>query len=163
MDATIVYRVKEDGSDLTRVIGDATFFLGAVSPDGQYLAVDVPAPMAETGSGATTVYRADGTSPVTVCICGNRALDAPPPVRWSADGRTLYVSLVGGQSVYAIPLPPGQILPGLPKGGIRSAEDVMRLPGAKLLPAQGEFPGPNSMYAFPKFTSQRNVFRVPVN
>jgi serine/threonine protein kinase/Tol biopolymer transport system component len=162
MDAAVVYRVKEDGSDLRRAIPDPTFFLEAVSPDGQYVAVDVPAPMAETGTGATAVYRADGTSPVTVCICGNRALDAPPAVTWSADGRTLYVSLVGGQSVYAIPLRPGEILPPLPKGGIRSAEDVLKLPGAKLLPASGEFPGPGSMYAFPKFTSQRNVFRIPV-
>ncbi len=97
------------------------------------------------------------------CICGNRAGDAPQPVGWSPDGRSFYVSLVGGQKVYAVPLRPEQVLPSLPQGGIRSPEDIDKLPGAKLLPAPGEFPGPSpSLYAFPKFTSQRNIYRVPI-
>ena len=109
------------------------------------------------------VYPLDGGAPTTVCICGNRAPDAPQPVTWSPDGKLLYISLVGGQTVYAVPLRPGEVLPPLPRGGIHSAEEASKLPGAKLLPVPGEFPGPNpSVYAFPKFTSQRNIYRVPV-
>jgi eukaryotic-like serine/threonine-protein kinase len=159
-----VYRVKEDGSNLRKVIPEAVYFVNSVSPDGKYFAVSVPASTKETGSGATVIYPVDGGgSPVTVCICGNRALDAPQPVSWSPDEKLFYISLVGGQTVYSIPLRPGQVLPPLPAGGIHSPEEAAKLPGAKLLTAQGEFPGPNpSIYAYPKFTSQRNIFRVPV-
>jgi Tol biopolymer transport system component len=158
-----LYHVKEDGSDLRKLIPQSVYMLNSLSPDGKYLAVSLPAGGTETGSGATVVYSADGTNPITVCICGNRAGDAPSPVSWSTDGKTFYISLVGGQKVYAVPLRPGQILPSLPTGGIRSPEDIGKLPGAQLLPAPGEFPSPiPSLYAFPKFTSQRNIYRVPV-
>jgi serine/threonine protein kinase len=158
-----VYRVKQDGSNSRRAIPDPTFYLSDVSPDGKYIAVSVPALAEETGSGATAVYPLDGGAPIPVCICGNRAPDAPQPVRWSGDGKAFYISLVGGQDVYSIPLRPGQVVPPLPPKGIHSAEEASKLPGAKLLPAQGEFPGPNpSIYAFPKFTSQRNIYRVPI-
>jgi len=61
----------------------------------------------------------------------NRAADAPPPVSWSCDGKLLYVSMVGGQTVFSVPLRAGQALPPLPAGGLHSPEDVARLPGAK--------------------------------
>ncbi|HYV62254.1 MAG TPA: hypothetical protein VE958_06250, partial [Bryobacteraceae bacterium] len=158
-----VYRAKEDGSNSRKAIPDPTYFLNDVSPDGKHIAVSVPASAQETGSGATVVYPLNGGAPTTVCICGNRAPDAPQPVSWSPDGKLLYISLVGGQAVYAVPLRSGEVLPPLPPGGIHSAEEAAKLPGAKLLPAPGEFPGPNpSVYAFPKFTSQRNIYRVPV-
>ena len=158
-----VYRVKQDGSNSRKAIPDPALYLSDVSPDGKYIAVSVPALAEETGSGATAVYPLDGGAPVPVCICGNRAPDAPQPVTWSRDGKFFYISLVGGQDVYAIPLRPGQVVPPLPPKGIHSAEEASKLPGAKLLPAQGEFPGPNpSIYAFPKFTSQRNIYRIPL-
>ena len=158
-----VYRVKQDGSNSRKAIPDPTLYLSDVSPDGKYIAVSVPALADETGSGATAVYPLDGGAPIPVCICGNRALDAPQPVRWSRDGKAFYISLVGGQYIYSIPLQPRQVVPPLPTKGIHSAEEASKLPGAKLLPAQGEFPGPNpSIYAFPKFTSQRNIYRVPI-
>jgi serine/threonine protein kinase len=159
----VVYRVKEDGSNVRKAIPDPAYILNDVSPDGKYFAVSVPASAQETGSGLTKVYRLDGGAPVTICICGNRAPDAPQPVSWSADGKLFYISLVGGQTVYAIPLRPGQVVPPLPPGGIHSVGEASKLPGAKLLPEPGEFPGPNpSLYAYPKFTSQRNIYRVPV-
>ena len=162
-DLAAVYRVKEDGSDLRKAIPQPTYFQNAVSPDGKYIAVSVPASTQETGSGATVVYPLDGGSPTTVCICGNRAPDAPQPVSWSPDGKLFYISLVGGQTVYSVPLRPGQVVPPLPPGGIHSPEEAAKLPGAKLLPVPGAFPGPNpSLYAYPKFTSQRNIYRVPV-
>ena len=158
-----VYRVRQDGSNARKAIPDPTLYLSDVSPDGKYIAVSVPALAEETGSGAIAVYPLDGGAPIPVCICGNRAPDAPPPASWSRDGKYFYISLVGGQSVYSIPLRPGQVVPSLPSKGIHSAEEASKLPGVKLLPAQGEFPGPNpSIYAFPKFTSQRNVYRVPI-
>jgi len=158
-----VYRAKEDGSETRKAIPDPALYMSDVSPDGKYIAVSVPALAEETGSGATAVYPLDGGAPIPVCICGNRAPDAPQPVTWSRDGKSFNISLVGGQEVYSIPLRPGQVVPTLPPKGIHSPEEAAKLPGAKLLPTPGEFPGPTpSVYAFPKFTSQRNIYRVPV-
>lgn len=162
-DDAFVYRVREDGTDLRRVTQQAVYFLNSISPDGKYVAASVPAGMEETGSGATVLYPVDGGPPSMICICGNRARDAPPPVSWSPDGKLFYVSMVGGQSVYAVPLRPGQLLPPLPPAGIRSPAEAAALPGATAFPVAGAFPSPNpSIYAFPKFTAQRNIFRVPV-
>ncbi|HEV8144900.1 MAG TPA: protein kinase [Bryobacteraceae bacterium] len=162
-DDAFVYRVNADGGDSRKVLPQAVLSLNGISPDGKYVAVSVPAGMDETGSGATVLYPLDGGSPTTICICGNRARDAPEPVSWSPDGKLFYVSMVGGQSVYAVPLGAGQLLPPLPPAGIRSPAEAAALPGAKVFPVAGAFPSPNpSIYAFPKFTAQRNIFRVPV-
>jgi Tol biopolymer transport system component len=162
-DLASVYRVKEDGSDNRKALPQAIYVLAGVSPDGKYLAVSVPEPNEMTASGATWVYSLDGGPPVRVCICGNRGPDAPQPVSWSEDGRLFYISLVGGQKGFAVPLHPGQAAPRLPPAGIQSEEEAGKLPGAKPLPAAGEFPGPTpGVYAYPKFTAQRNIYRVPV-
>jgi hypothetical protein len=96
-----------------------------------------------------------------ICICGNRASDAPQPASWSPDGKLFYMSLVGGQTVYAVPLGPGGVLPPMPPGGVRSPEDAAKLPGEKPFPVSGAFPAPDpSVYAYAKFTAQRNIYRI---
>jgi Tol biopolymer transport system component len=158
-----VYRVKEDGGDLRKAIPQPTYFLHGVSPDGKYLAVSVPYSTGETGTGATMLYPVHGGSATMICVCGNRAPDAPQPVSWSPDGKLFYISLVGGQTVFAVPLRPSQVLPPLPAAGIRSPEDAAKLPGAKLFPVSGAFPAPDpSVYAYAKFTAQRNIYRIPL-
>jgi hypothetical protein len=158
----VVYQIAEGGGDTRKLMPG---FLDGVSPDGRHLVVSAPAGGMDTGGGTglSTMHSLDGGKPIPICVCGNRAPDAPQPVSWSPDGRLLYVSLVGGQQVYAIPLRPGQIVPTLPPGGVRSADDMAKVAGARLLPAPGAFPSPDpSVYAFPKFTSQRNIYRVPI-
>jgi hypothetical protein len=82
-------------------------------------------------------------------------------VSWSPDGKFLYLKFQ--ESIYAIPLRPGQILPTIPASGFRSKEDVTAVPGARLIPEPGGFPGPNpSIYAFTKVATHRNIYRVPV-
>jgi hypothetical protein len=55
------------------------------------------------------------------------------------------------------------MLPPIPVSGFRSKEDVAALPGARLIPEQGTFPGPNpSLYAFTKLATHRNIYRVRV-
>jgi hypothetical protein len=65
--------------------------------------------------------------------------------------------------MYAIPLPPGRMLPPIPAAGFPSKEAVAALPGAQLIPQEAAFPGPNpAVYAFMKVSAQRNIYRVPV-
>ena len=75
----------------------------------------------------------------------------------------LYLGLIGGSAVFSIPLRPGEVLPRLPAGGLRSLEDVAALPGAKPFSVTVVFPGPSpSLYAYPTQTAQRNIYRVAV-
>jgi hypothetical protein len=81
-------------------------------------------------------------------------------VNWSWDGTLLYLRFQG--SLYAIPLQPGQALPPIRTSGFRTQQDVTALRGARLI-AEGAFPGPDpSVYAFTKFSIQRNIYRVSV-
>ncbi len=49
-EGTFIYRVKEDGSDLQRVIPHAVYFLYGVSPDGKYVAAWVTGSTEETAN-----------------------------------------------------------------------------------------------------------------
>jgi hypothetical protein len=111
------------------------------------------------------VYPVDGRSPTIICgSCAYRTGDPlPQEVSWSPDGRWLYLALIGGSAVFAVPLRPGQILPPLTPAGLRSVEEVVALPGAKPISVSGIFPGPDpSIYAYPKFSAQRNIYRIQV-
>jgi eukaryotic-like serine/threonine-protein kinase len=158
----LIYRVKEDSSELKKVmrIESPGGFLFSVSPDGKWVA----------GQGSTEemtfpamVYPVGGGSPTLMCeACpgGNEVeRPGPPGVSWSPDAKFLYLNFRG--SIYAIPLRPGQMLPPIRPTGFRSKEDVAALPGARLITQQGAFPGPNpSIYAFTKVSTHRNIYRV---
>ncbi|HLJ45840.1 MAG TPA: winged helix-turn-helix domain-containing protein [Bryobacteraceae bacterium] len=161
--AKFAYRVKEDGSDLQKLVRtDAASSLFSASPDGKCVVM--------AGSTGETVWPAmvypiGGGSAMLLCrTCTEfNAVErrGPPAVSWSPDGKFLYVNFQ--ESIYSIPLPPGQMLPPIPGSGFRSKEEVAALPGARLIPEQGAFPGPNpSVYAFTKVATHRNIYRVAV-
>jgi hypothetical protein len=167
-----IYRVKDDGSELPKVVpaplyqGRQLDFTGgepAVSSDGKWVVVQGGI---EKGWGAVVVYPLSGGSPTLVCgACaeapnferGFQALYAD----WTPDGKFLYLNFQG--SVYAIPLRPGQALPPVPASGFRTKQEVAALPGARLIPQPQAITGPNpSIYAYPRFATYRNIYRVPV-
>jgi hypothetical protein len=111
------------------------------------------------------VYPVGGSSPRVLCVpctSGNNVeRTGSPAVSWSPDGKFFYLKFQ--ESIYAIPLHPGKMLPPIPASGFRSKEDVAALPGARLIPEQGAFPGPNpAIYAFTKVATHRNIYRVSV-
>jgi hypothetical protein len=82
---------------------------------------------------------------------------------WSPDQKFLYMNVSWTRQTYAVPLSPGQILPSLPKEGLARLSDAANLPGAKAFPAQRAFGGADpSVYAFPRVTTHRNIYRIPV-
>ena len=154
-----VYRVKDDGSELQKVITTPLLPL-AVSPDGQWIAVQDP-----TAWGALVVYPAGTGSPRRLCDRCAPPWGTEPPAfyfGWAPDGAFAYWNFTG--ATFAIPLQPGKRLPDVPAGGIQSKEGVAALPGARLISEQDRsVPGPNpSLYAFVKVSTQRNIYRVPV-
>ena len=157
--ALLIYRVKEDGSELRKMFSTPLFAQGA-SPDGRWVVAADPAAW-----GTMMLYPAAGGSPVRVCDACSEPQGTDPipmPMKWTPDGRVVYLKF--GKSTYAIPLKPGEMLPPVPPSGFPSKEAVAALPGAVLISDQENvYPGPNpSVYAFVKTAAQRNIYRVPV-
>jgi hypothetical protein len=154
-----IYRVKDDGSDLQKVLTTPNLILFGVSPDGRWLPAEAP-----TQFGATWVYP-PGSGPPTL-ICGDCSRPqgfeiVPPRLSWTPDGRFIYLKFSG--STYAIPLPPGEVLPPIPASGFKSKEAVAAQPGAQLVSEESVWPGPSpSIYAFTRVATQRNIYRVLV-
>jgi serine/threonine protein kinase len=166
-----LYRVKDGGSDVPdllptpRYLGRQLFLADtgfSVSPDGKWVVVEGPNDEMPT---AVVVYPVGGGSPTLICdACASESSfergPGPYNVNWSSDGTLLYLNFQG--SMYAIPLEPGQALPSIPASGFRTKEDFSALRGARLI-AEGAFPGPDpSVYAFTKFSIQRNIYRISV-
>jgi dipeptidyl aminopeptidase/acylaminoacyl peptidase len=157
--APFIYRIKEDGSELQKIIATPFLVSQSVSPDGRWV------PSQDSSAwGALVLYPARNGAPKRVCEgCSMpQGTDpAPPSMKWTPDGRFVYVKF--GTSTYAIPLRPGQVLPPIPASGFASREAVAAVPGAQLISATDVYPGPNpSIYAFVKVSTQRNIYRVPV-
>jgi hypothetical protein len=180
--AAFLYHIKEDGTELRKVVPTPVLFIYGVSPDGKALALWVER--------SVFVYPSDG-APTLICSgCAtaggeNRGI-TPPLLSWSPDGKFLYfhtTSMTTSGQTYAVPLRPGQILPPLPAAGLgsgvgtpaymphdkalESGEGAMAnaatLPGTRVIPEQRAFmSGDPSVYAFPRVATHRNIYRIPV-
>jgi Tol biopolymer transport system component len=155
-----IYRIKEDGSELQKMIPMSNLLLFSVSPDGRWLAAQD-----SRAWGALFAFPAGGGAPTQLCSSCSppQGTDPKPPdMVWTPDGKFVYLKF--GGSTYAIPLRPGRLMPVIPAAGVQSKDAVAALPGARLISEQDYvFPGPNpSVYAFTKVATQRNIYRVPV-
>jgi Tol biopolymer transport system component len=155
-----IYRIKDDGSDLQKMLPAPNLALFAISPDGQWASAE-----AANLYGDSMAYPAGGGAPTLICRgCSppQGTEIVPPRLSWTPDGKFLYLKF--DASTYAIPLQPGRMLPPVPASGFQSKDAVAALPGARLISEDsGVFPGPNpSVYALMKVATQRNIYRVPV-
>jgi Tol biopolymer transport system component len=149
-----VYRMDVDGSGLRKAIDDRILLLRGLSPDGQWI---VAWSILPDGTGmALHAFPLDGGPRIT--ITNNISWN------WSPRGDSVAISggPVGANRTYIIPLMPGQSLPRMPVEGLLSEQDVIDLPGARRIDAVA-VPGPSpEVYAFYRGTSQRNLYRIPV-
>jgi hypothetical protein len=91
-------------------------------------------------------------------------------LRWSSDGRVLFLSvsttagtLYSTGRTYVIPLAPGRLLPDIPSSGFTTEAELAALPGVQIIAAADVAPGPtSSTYAFSRETTQRNLYRIPI-
>jgi Tol biopolymer transport system component len=149
------YRVRSDGTGLRKAIEQPIAILRTLSPDGRWLVAWAPTP--GDGPAADQVFPLGG-GPAVLIGGGSE-------VQWSRGGGAF--SLTGGVvaegRTYLIPLAPGEVLPRIPAGGLRSEEDVARLPGARRVDDPVAVPGPSpDVYAFLRTTTQRNLYRIPI-
>jgi len=158
-DTTNTYRVREDGTQLQKVI-TAPLIPLAASPDGKWIVVQDP-----SAWGAMIAHQVDGGPAVRLCdVCsppwGTETI--PFFFDWTPDGRFVQWSYT--DTTFAIPVAPGRMLPAIPTGGVQSKEALEALPGARVVSKEERtFPGPDpAVYAFMKLSTQRNIYRVPV-
>lgn len=154
-----IFRVKEDGSALEKIVQTPFLISQGVSPDGRWV------PAQDSSSwGALVLYPVGNGAPRRVCTACSMPQGTdpvPPSMKWTPDRRFVYLKFA--TSTYAIPLQPGEVLPPLPSSGFGSKEAVAAVPGARLVAATDVYPGPNpSIHAYVKVSTQRNIYRVPV-
>jgi len=155
-----LYHVNDDGTELRKLLPGAVSFLYAISPDGKAVAVWVGFDIfvdAYDGSSQTLICRRCGTAGEE-----NRGV-TPAILSWSSDQKFLYVHSTGRRQTWAVPLRPGKLLPSLPAEGFSSLSRAADLPGAKAFAEPRAFAGADpSVYAYPRVTTHRNIYRIPV-
>jgi Tol biopolymer transport system component len=161
-----LYHVNTDGSGLRRVVPNQVVYLYDVSPDGKWLAV--------WEQSAVVLYSSDGATRKVICDhCASAGAEdrgvTPPPVKWSSDGKLLYLhenatrhGIQLPNTTYVIPLQPGWMAK-LPASGFPSIDAAAAALGKSLTLGDRVFPSPDpSVYAFPRLSSHRNIFRIQV-
>ena len=153
-----VYRVARAGGSPRKIVPAAANYLYAVSPDGKWVAAFI-------GMGIS-FYPVDGGESKLLCeFCGTAGEEqrgvTPALVRWSSDGRTLYLHGVTARATYAVALPPGVMVPPLPDKGFGTIEEAAKALGGKPIADPRAYPSDDpDVYAFPKVSSHRNIYRV---
>lgn len=155
-----LYHVNDDGTGLRKLLPGAVSYLYAISPDGKAVAVWVGADI--------YIDAYDGSSQNLICKnCGtagheNRGV-TPPMLSWSPDQKFLYMHARTTRQTFAVPLRPGQLAPPMLPDQLGWTRDIMNLPGAKAFPEMLAFGGADpSVYAYPRVTTHRNIYRIPV-
>jgi WD40 repeat protein len=153
-------RIKADGTSLHRVIPELAVYLYAISPDGKWVAAWIGADV--------NIYSSAGGPATRLCTgCGSGGAEdrgvTPPLIRWSPDGKALYIFSERTLHSYSIPLQPGHILPSLPAAGLELSSVEESLSGARRLAHDRAFMSYTpSVYAYPIVTTHRNIYRIPV-
>jgi len=157
-----IFHIKEDGTQLEKLLPYPGLNLKAVSPDGRWVIVTAPTAEGSRPTGLLA-YSIKGGHPARICTFCDAA--------WSRDGRLFYLRFrtegggTGG-TVFALTLSAGESLPKLPSGGADREEDLEGLPVARRLDLVDvphiSFSADPSVYAFSRVTAHRNLFRIPV-
>ena len=150
--ARFIFRIGEDGGKMQKVVAEPVLFFLSVSPDGAWLLARVAA--AEHAGNAVVAFSTQNGRAVPLC--------ADCEADWAPGGKAFVIRGFPQRKSLVIALAPGESLPRLPDGGLRSEADVARLAGVTA--GDGlRYPGREAtQYAYVKSSVQRNIYRVPV-
>jgi eukaryotic-like serine/threonine-protein kinase len=162
--SSYIYRIREDGTKLEKLIEQPVVVLVSISPSGQWVVAKIPG---KEGS-STQAFPVGGGSPVRITVSGGIGyLDHD--IQWPTKGNQVFIGVNTAANspevgrTYAIPLSGERALPQIPVGGFKSEAEIARLPGAQLIDAYGVTPGAKpGVYAFMREGVQRNLYRIPL-
>ena len=153
-----LFRIREDGSGQQKISSNDVGALQAASPDGKWVGVA----MWKQGKDQLLAYPTSGGAPAPIYADVSR-------VSWSGDRKRMYVSVPAGSNsygdgrTYVFPLSPGSMLPSLPPTGYRTEAEMAAVPSVEIVPYGDVAPGPSpGTYAFPRITTTRNLYRIPL-
>ena len=157
-------RIQPDGSGLEHLLDTPITDKGAVSPDGEWVAV---------GGLAGGVNEPPGNVRGTIAVStrdrrSRSICKGPCTVHWSSDGKYLYVSTVGrltgsGGRTFVIAMPHGFALADLPRTELDLASDE-ELAHIQVIRQGLASPGPDPQhYVFATAAFQGNLFRIPLH
>jgi eukaryotic-like serine/threonine-protein kinase len=150
-----LYRMKSDGSNRHKIFSGPILDLDSVSPDGRWAVASAPTHDQEQ-TARNIAIPVDGGQVVNVC--SGYCLFS-----WDVSGTTAYVRAENQfNGTYALPVSRESGLPKLPPDGITRAEDLARMKGAVLLPAQVDSGLGPSVYAYTRQNTRRNLYRIPL-
>ena len=161
-----IFRMKEDGTDLRKVIPDPVDHLISVSPDVRWIVAAVDSANSAR-SEIVSGYPMQGGPPRVLCrACAVGSFEIDPPiVGWSFHQKSMYISLThtganDKPQTMVIPLNPGETFPAWWSELVTNPK-LPRMPGVRMLDIPSVFPGPDaSTYAFWRFSTQRNLYRI---
>jgi hypothetical protein len=155
-----LYRRPLDGGQRTKVTPSPVTRFETISPDGKWVVAEAPTSGEEVTRGVVA-YRVEGGAAKRLCygLC---------IIRWTADGKFLYVGLPGSGAIrglfktFVVPLRHGDSFPDLPATGIKSESDLASVSGVKVISELAR-PGPDvSLYAINRRVPHRNIYRIPI-
>jgi len=152
--SAFLYRVRKDGTGLQKASEFPLVNLFDAHPSHKWLVVGMQP------HGEVIFPAAEGTPIFT-------HLPAPEWLRWSGDGKHLFVMSPNDKkpNVMVVPLSPGEVLPASFTRGknFPSEEEMAKMPGVRSIPLAEVVPGPTAdVYAFTRETAQRNLYRIPI-
>jgi Tol biopolymer transport system component/predicted Ser/Thr protein kinase len=151
--SAFLYRVQQNGGELRKAIDLPVVAIMGASPDRNWLVLGALA------SGGLVIFRVDGGAPFLT------QLQPPMGFGWSGDGKHLFVQGRAGNQVdkaYVFPLAPGRPVPESIIHGLPSEQEILKLPGVRVIAAADVVPGPTAdIYAVTRESVQRNLYRVP--
>ncbi len=151
-------QMNRDGSGRSKVVPYPIGNVQSISPDRRWIVAYAAWP--DRGHMVTMAIPTGGGAPRRICAAANCV------VSWAPDGAFLYIGLQWGSrtslgKTLVLPVPPGEMFPGLPDSGVRGLEDAADLPGARIVEAYDISPGPDpSVFGYVKTTVHRNLFRI---
>ena len=161
-----VYRMNQDGTGLERIVPDPVMHLQSLSPDGNWVVAWVTLDDRGT-AGAVKAYPVRGGPPKSICtVCS--VSGSFPIVTWSRDQKFFYfashaVAAMRKGRTFVLPVPPGEVFPSLPIGGIHSDEDLYAMPPANVVEHTDVSPGAApSMYSFSQTSTHRNLYKLQI-
>jgi hypothetical protein len=145
-----ILRMGDDGGEMQKAAVEPVLFFMSVSPDGAWLIARV-SPGEHAGNGVVAFSTRGGRG---APVCQDCEAD------WAPGGKSFVVRAFGFSQPRSvvIALKPGEALPRLPAGGLRSEADVAALDFAV---GDGfRYPGRDALqYAYTKASIQRNIYR----
>jgi Tol biopolymer transport system component len=152
--ATVVYRVRPDGTGLRMVVQQPIPLIGEVSPDGRWITGWTSLPGSEASG--WQAFPLDGGAPIL--LGGTVGWDWSP----RGDAIALFSAPIAAGQSYIIPLAADAVFPRIPDGGFHTEKEIASLPGARKIDGLA-VPGPSlDVYAVLRTTTQRNLYRIPV-